>query len=351
MTFAELLEMATDINCSDIHITVGNSLDLRRFGELRILEPAPSAEESKQMIYSILSEDQRRFVDAGNDLDVGVMLPDGRRIRANVYHQRNNLACSIRILEQNIPSFAELGLPNAIKDMAETPRGLVLVTGPTGSGKSTTLASMVAYINKTRARHIITIEDPIEYVYPYNKAMIHQREVGRDVDNFSSALRSALREDPDIILVGEMRDFETIQAAISAAETGHLVLSTLHTTSAAQTIERIIDACPLEGRDQIRNQFSNVIRGVFTQQLLQRSDGQGRVLASEVMIGTPAITNLIRENKTLQIPAMMQAGRSAGMRTMNDDLANLIRQDLITKEEGYKVSPDASALRKILAGT
>ena len=351
MTFAELLEMATDINCSDIHITVGTSLALRRFGELRILEPAPSAAESKQMIYSILSEDQRRFVDAGNDLDVGVMLPDGRRIRANVYHQRNNLACSIRILEQNIPSFMELGLPSAIKDMAETPRGLVLVTGPTGSGKSTTLASMVAYINKTRARHIITIEDPIEYVYPYNKAMIHQREVGRDVDNFSSALRSALREDPDIILVGEMRDFETIQAAISAAETGHLVLSTLHTTSAAQTIERIIDACPLEGRDQIRNQFSNVIRGVFTQQLLARSDGQGRVLASEVMIGTPAITNLIRENKTLQIPAMMQAGRSAGMRTMNEDLANLIRQELVTKEEAFKVSPDVSALRKILAGT
>jgi twitching motility protein PilT len=180
--------------------------------------------------------------------------------------------------------------------------------------------------------------------------MIHQREVGRDVDNFSSALRSALREDPDIILVGEMRDFETIQAAISAAETGHLVLSTLHTTSAAQTIERIIDACPLEGRDQIRSQFANVIRGVFTQQLLPRSDGQGRVLASEVMIGTPAITNLIRENKALQIPTMMQAGRSAGMRTMNEDLANLVRHDLVTKEEAFKVSPDVAALKKLLAG-
>ena len=351
MTFGELLEMATDINCSDIHITVGTSLALRRYGELRILEPAPSAKESKEMIYSILDEDQRRFVDAGNDLDVGVMLPDGRRIRANIYHQRNNLAASIRLLEQSIPTFDELGLPTAIKEMAETPRGLVLVTGPTGSGKSTTLASIVAYINKTRSRHIITIEDPIEYVYPYNKAMIHQREVGRDVDNFSSALRSALREDPDIILVGEMRDFETIQAAISAAETGHLVLSTLHTTSAAQTIERVIDACPLEGRDQVRSQFSNVIRGVFTQQLLPRKDGQGRVLASEVMIGTPAITNLIRENKALQIPAMMQAGRSAGMRTMNEDLANLIRQDLVTKEEAYKVSPDVAALKKMLAGT
>ena len=303
------------------------------------------------MIFSFLDQEQVEKVSRGEDLDVGCMLWDGTRIRANIYHQRNNLAASIRLLEQNIPTFAELGLPTAIKEMAETPRGLVLVTGPTGSGKSTTLASIVAYINKTRSRHIITIEDPIEYVYPYNKAMIHQREVGRDVDNFSSALRSALREDPDIILVGEMRDFETIQAAISAAETGHLVLSTLHTTSAAQTIERVIDACPLEGRDQVRSQFSNVIRGVFTQQLLPRKDGQGRVLASEVMIGTPAITNLIRENKALQIPAMMQAGRSAGMRTMNEDLANLIRQDLVTKEEAYKVSPDVAALKKMLAGT
>ena len=241
MTFAELLEMATDINCSDIHITVGTSLALRRFGELRILEPAPSAEESKQMIYSILSEDQRRFVDAGNDLDVGVMLPDGRRIRANVYHQRNNLACSIRLLMAEIPEFEALGLPEVIKELATANNGIILVTGPTESGKTKNLSAIVDYINKNEAKHVITIEDPIEYTYAHNRCMIHQRQVGYDVPTFAAALHSALREDPDIILVGEMRDFETIAAAITAAETGHLVLSTLHTQSAAQTINRIID--------------------------------------------------------------------------------------------------------------
>ena len=278
------------------------------------------------------------------------MLPDGLRIRANVYHQRNNLAASVRILQQTIPTFEKLGLPAAIRQMAETPRGLVLVTGPTGSGKSTTLASIVNYINMNSARHIMTIEDPIEYVYPHNKAMIHQREVGKDVESFSLALRSALREDPDVILVGEMRDYETISAAITAAETGHLVLSTLHTTSAAQTVERIIDASPLEAQEQIRAQFANVIRGVFTQQLLPLKDGNGRVLASEVMLATPAITNLIRESKTIQIPSMLQQSRAQGMSTMNDALADLVRRDLVSIIEAKKVSPDAQSLVKAIHG-
>ena len=302
------------------------------------------------MIYSVLTEDQRAWVNSGKDLDVGVMLPDGLRIRANVYHQRNNLAASIRILQSTIPTFEKLGLPAAIRSMAETPRGLVLVTGPTGSGKSTTLASVVNYINMTSARHVLTIEDPIEYVYPHNKAMIHQREVGKDVASFSLALRSALREDPDVILVGEMRDYETISAAITAAETGHLVLSTLHTTSAAQTVERIIDASPLEAQEQIRAQFANVIRGVFTQQLLPRKDGNGRVLASEVMLATPAITNLIRESKTIQIPSMLQQSRAQGMSTMNEALADLVRRDLVSITEAKKVSPDASSLVKSIHG-
>lgn len=347
MDFKELVEYAKKSDCSDIHITVGTNVAIRRYGSLEILEPAPSAEESRNMIFSILNQEQVEKVSGGSDLDVGVMLWDGTRIRANVYHQRNNLACSIRILNQTVPSFEELGLPPVCKELAEMPRGLVLVTGPTGSGKSTTLASMVEYINKTTARHILTIEDPIEYVYPHDKAMIHQREVGRDVTSFATALRSAMREDPDIILVGEMRDFETISAAITAAETGHLVLSTLHTTSAAQTVERIIDATPLDGQDQIRTQFSNVIRGVITQTLIPTADSDGRCCATEIMLGTPAIANLIRDKKTIQIPSLIQAGRNLGMHLLNDDLASLVGRGRITREDAMWVSNDPAALEKM----
>ena len=347
MDFKELVEYAKKSDCSDIHITVGTNVAIRRYGTLEILEPAPSAEESRNMIFSILNQEQVEKVSGGSDLDVGVMLWDGTRIRANVYHQRNNLACSIRILNQTVPSFEELGLPPVCKELAEMPRGLVLVTGPTGSSKSTTLASMVEYINKTTARHILTIEDPIEYVYPHDKAMIHQREVGRDVTSFATALRSAMREDPDIILVGEMRDFETISAAITAAETGHLVLSTLHTTSAAQTVERIIDATPLDGQDQIRTQFSNVIRGVITQTLIPTADSDGRCCATEIMLGTPAIANLIRDKKTIQIPSLIQAGRNLGMHLLNDDLASLVGRGRITREDAMWVSNDPSALEKM----
>lgn len=300
------------------------------------------------MIYELLDMKQIERVNSGEDLDIGVMLPDGTRIRANIYHQRNNLAASIRILQQVIPSFEELGLPSVVKDLAEMPRGLVLVTGPTGSGKSTTLASMVDYINKNHARHVMTIEDPIEYVYPHNQAMIHQREVGKDAKSFASALRSALREDPDVILVGEMRDYETISAAVAAAETGHLVLSTLHTTSAAQTVERIIDACPLEGQNQMRSQFANVIRGVITQQLIPTADGEGRVIATEVMIANFAISNLIRENKTIQIPSLLQSGRREGMHTLNDDLVRLVQDDKITRDTALKVSDDPGSLEKMI---
>ena len=347
MNLEELIRYAKENKCSDIHITVGTALAVRRYGTLEILEPAPSAEESRDMIYSILDQEQVHRVSAGEDLDVGCMLRDGTRIRANIYHQRNNLAASIRLLQDRIPTFDELGLPSIVKNMAELPNGLVLVTGPTGSGKSTTLASMIDYINKTRSKHIMTIEDPIEYIYPHNRAMIHQREVGRDVDTFATALRSALREDPDIILVGEMRDYETIQAAITAAETGHLVFSTLHTTSAAQTVERIIDACPIDGQAQIRSQFANVIRGIFTQQLLPLADGTGRVVATEVLNANYAITNLIRENKSIQITSMIQSGMREGMHTLNSDLIRLIREQKITKEEAMKVSSVPAELEKM----
>ncbi len=348
MTFNDLMAYAVSTNCSDVHITAGTNLAVRRNGVLEILPDVPSIEEASDMIYTILTPEQCEKVAIGGDLDLGHMLSDGTRIRVNIYHQRNNLAASIRVLNNKILSFDELGLPAILRDLAELPRGLVLVTGPTGSGKSTTLAAMVDYINHTAAKHILTIEDPIEYVYPHDYAMIHQREVGKDVDSFTTALRSSLREDPDIILVGEMRDFETINAAITAAETGHLVLSTLHTASAAQTVERILDSCPGEAQNQLRTQLANVIKGVVSQNLVPTADGEGRVVATEIMICNSAISNLIRENKAVQIPSVLQSSKREGMHTLNDDLIRLIHSDVITRAEAIKFSNDPSALSNVM---
>ena len=350
MTLNQLLTYAVRTDCSDVHITAGTNLAIRRYGVLSILADCPTAEESTSMIYELLDMKQIERVNSGEDLDIGVMLPDGTRIRANIYHQRNNLAASIRILQQVIPSFEELGLPSVVKDLAEMPRGLVLVTGPTGSGKSTTLASMVDYINKNHARHVMTIEDPIEYVYPHNQAMIHQREVGKDAKSFASALRSALREDPDVILVGEMRDYETISAAVAAAETGHLVLSTLHTTGAAQTVERIIDACPTGSQNQIRIQLAAALKGIVSQCLIPCGEvkGAARIAGTELLVATDAILNLIREGKTHQISAMMQAGGNAGMHTLNMDLSRLMRQGYITKERAREYTNNPAELEQYM---
>jgi twitching motility protein PilT len=241
-----------------------------------------------------------------------------------------------------------LGLPPVLKDLAAKPRGLILVTGPTGSGKSTTLAAMIDQINASRPDHIITIEDPVEYKYDKKQALIHQREVGRDVKDFASALRSALREDPDIILVGEMRDYETIAAALTAAETGHLVMSTLHTTGAAQTIDRIIDACPASIQNQIRTQLAGVLNGVITQCLIPNARGNGRVAATEILIGTDAVCNQIRENKCHQLGTLMQSGANVGMHTLNSDLARLIQLSMITKQQALKYSNDRSDLEQFL---
>ena len=301
MGFTDLIEYAREDNCSDVHITVGTAIARRKFGKLELLEPIPSAEESQAMILEKLTDEQKAKVLAGEDLDFALMLPDGNRLRANIYHQRNNLAAVYRILNRNIPTFDELGVPMAARKLVEEPRGLLLITGPTGSGKTTTMASMVDYINKNMDKHVITIEDPIEYVYYHKKSMIHQREIGKDVDSYATALYSALREDPDVILVGEMRDYETIRAAITAAETGHLVLATLHTTSAAQTVERIIEAYPPHGQNQVRSQLANVLKGVISQVLIPLQDGTGMVMASEVLINNDAVANQIRENKTHQI--------------------------------------------------
>ncbi|MBO5386977.1 MAG: type IV pilus twitching motility protein PilT [Lachnospiraceae bacterium] len=336
MTFVDLIEEAKMDGCSDVHITVGTSIARRRYGKLEMLDPIPTAQESTNLIIECLNQDQIEKVRAGQDLDFALMLPTGTRIRANIYHQRNNVAATYRILQTKIPTFDELDIPEAVRKLVNEPRGLVLITGPTGSGKTTTLASMIDYINKKMPKHVMTIEDPIEYVYPHAKSMIHQRQVGTDVESFASALRSALREDPDIILVGEMRDFETISAAITAAETGHLVFATLHTTTAAQTIERIIDAYPPHGQAQARTQLSNVLRGVVTQQLIPRDDEEGMVMATEILINNEAVANQIRENKTHQIPSAIQSGIAQGMHTMNADLKRLVKEHKITNSTALK---------------
>ncbi|MBO4474640.1 MAG: PilT/PilU family type 4a pilus ATPase [Clostridiales bacterium] len=348
MTFEELMDYAIEQDCSDVHITVGTNLAVRRYGTLHILDERPTAEESLAMIYTILSNDEIRRVEAGEDIDLGLMIDNEVRIRANVYHQRNNLACSIRLLMAQIPEFDELGIPEVVKDMATAKNGIILVTGPTGSGKTTTMSAIVDYINKNEAKHVITIEDPIEYIYPHNKAMIHQRELGRDTDSYARALRSSLREDPDIVFVGEMRDFETIAAAITAAETGHLVLSTLHTCGAAQTINRIIDGSPADKQEIIRQQFATNIRGVISQQLLPIKDGTGRILATEVMIGTTAIKNLILEEKIQMIPGAMQSGRSLGMHTLNEDLIRLYKEGFLSYQTIADATYDLQDLEKAL---
>ena len=338
MMIDQMIMEARSMGCSDIHITVGMPLMYRINGRLQNAPTNPSDGEIIAMLAELLTDEQRENLERGIDADFAIRTPDGNRQRVNVFKQDGKMAATIRLLNSSIPSMEMLGLPSVLRELADKPRGMILVTGPTGSGKSTTLASMIDYINENRPEHIITIEDPVEYVYDRKMALIHQREVGRDVTNFASALRSALREDPDIILVGEMRDYETISAAITAAETGHLVLSTLHTTSAAQTIERIIDAYPAHGQSQARTQLANVLRGIVTQQLIPMEDGTGMAMATEILINTDAIANQIRENKTHQIVSSMQGGAALGMHTLNADLKRLVREQKITEEMARKYS-------------
>jgi twitching motility protein PilT len=257
-----------------------------------------------------------------------------------VFRQQRALACVIRVINQHTPTFEELNLPETLRNLSNEPRGLVLITGPTGSGKSTTLAAMVDYINSTRACHILTIEDPVEYVYQQKKSLIHQRDVGTDVGSFAGALRSAMREDPDVILVGEMRDYETISAAVTAAETGHLVLSTLHTTGAAMTVDRIIDVFPPHNQQQIRTQLASVLKGVVTQTLLPKAEGKGRVAAFEIMIGTDAVLNLIRENKPHQLNSTIQTSSKQGMVLLDAYLADLVRKGIVRREHALEKASD-----------
>jgi len=343
-----IIEMGRQLKCSDIHISEGLPMMIRIDGSLEEAPLQPTPEETREMILSMLNEQEKVLLEEGTDIDFAVQTPDGNRQRVNVFKQQGKSAATIRLLNKTIPELQELHLPAILNELAEMPRGLILVTGPTGSGKSTTLAAMINHVNRTRPEHIITIEDPIEYVYEGAKALIHQREVGRDVTNFASALRSSLREDPDIILVGEMRDYETISAALTAAETGHLVMSTLHTTGAAQTIDRIIDACPAASQSQIRTQLAGVLKGVITQTLIPHASGTGRVPATEILTGTDAALNVIRENKCHQLGTIMQAGAAYGMHTLNGDLSRLVASGMITPENAKKYSNDKKDLENYL---
>ena len=336
----KLILTARAMNVSDIHMTVGMPLLFRINGELTEALHQPTPQETEELLLELLTDEQKDRLQRGYDIDFALKTKDGNRQRVNVFRQQNAPAATIRLLNSHIPSLEELCLPEKLYELVKEPRGLILVTGPTGSGKSTTLAALLEYINCNYARHVITIEDPIEYTYSRKKSLIHQREVGRDVVSFASALRSALREDPDVILVGEMRDYETISAALTAAETGHLVLATLHTTGAAQTMDRIIDVCPAGSQNQIRSQLAGVLKGVVPQCLLKRADGMGRIAATELLVGTDAVSNLIRESKTHQLPSTMQAGGADGMHTLNMDLYRLVRSRVITKETALQNSND-----------
>ncbi len=349
MTIDQLINFARSKNASDIHLTAGAPTSIRINGELKKFD-GMDEEVVNRTILSMLTAEQEKRIGEGEDIDFSFTASSGGRQRVNVYRQNGGkLAAAIRLLNEHIPSFRDISLPQAAIDLTKELKGLILVTGPTGSGKSTTLAAMVDQINVTRACHILTIEDPIEYMYQPKLATIHQREIGTDVPDFNYALRSGLRENPDVILVGEMRDYDTIQLALTAAETGHLVLGTLHTTGAAHTVNRIIDVFPSEVQNQVRTQLAANLRGVISQMLLPMANAdRGRTAAFEILINNDACANNIRTEKTHQLESVMAAGGSQGMRTMNESLKRLSRDGLISKETAMLYSSDKDELRKII---
>jgi twitching motility protein PilT len=362
----EILALAREHRASDVHLTVDRPPSLRLHGQLRPLDspeldgvgadPALRVEltagDVERLAREIMNAGQWQELQTRGELDFafeivpeGDLFPDGLgRFRVNAYSQRTGPALAIRLLEAQIPGFEQLGVPSVMAELARKTHGLILVTGPTGSGKSTTLAAIIDQINTECAGHILTLEDPIEYVHRHKKSLIHQREIGQNTKSFATALRAALRQDPDVILVGEMRDPETIGIAITAAETGHLVLATLHTSSAAETIDRIIDVFPPHQQQQVRLQLSTTLQGIMAQQLIPRADGRGRVLAAEVLVATPAIRNLIREAKTHQVPAQIQTGGRYGMQTRDTALRDLFRAGLISREEVLSRATDPAGI-------
>ncbi|ACG71896.1 twitching motility protein [Anaeromyxobacter sp. K] len=347
----QLLKAMVEKGASDLHVTTGSPPQLRIDGKLVPLKTPPlSPVETKQLCYSILTDAQKHKFEEESELDLSFGVKGLSRFRANVFMQRGAVAGAFRTIPFKILTFQELGLPPIVAELAKKPRGLVLVTGPTGSGKSTTLASIIDKINTDRHEHIITIEDPIEYLHPHKNCVVNQREVGADTASFKKALKYILRQDPDVVLVGEMRDLETIEAALVISETGHLAFATLHTNSAVQTINRILDVFPPYQQPQVRAQLSFVLEGVLTQNLLPKAGGPGRVLIIEVMVPNPAIRNLIREDKVHQVYSQMQVGQAKfGMQTFNQSLAMAFAKRLITLEEALGRSSDAEELKNIIA--
>ena len=350
MELADLLRTAVEKGASDLHLTAGRPPVLRINGELTFIENEPvlTKEMIPVLLEPMLTAERKGELDRNGQVDFSYGLPGLGRFRVNVFHQRSTVSAVMRLIPHEIPPFEQLGLPEVVKDFTEKTRGLVLVTGPTGSGKSTTLASLIDIINTNRSCHIITLEDPIEYLHQHKRSIINQREIGTDTVSFAGALRAALREDPDVILVGEMRDFETIQTALTAAETGHLVLATLHTNDATQTVDRIIDVFPPHQQAQIRVQLSLTLQGIISQQLIPRADIPGRVLACEVLVATSAVRNIIREGKTYQLPTVMQTGGKLGMQTMDNSLRDLYRQRKITIQEALLRASDPEEFKRMV---
>lgn len=349
ITLNELLEITIREGASDLHMTVGIAPTVRVNGELnQICSEKLTPQDTEKYVREILNDLYDEYIKVG-DIDTSYSIAGLGRFRVNIYKQRGSHSIAIRVVALKVPSLNDFDFPPVLKEYTLKQRGLVLVTGPTGSGKSTTLAAMINEINMTRAAHVITLEDPIEYLHKHNKSIINQREIGRDSVSYKNALRASLREDPDVILIGEMRDLETISVALTAAETGHLVFSTLHTIGAAKTIDRIIDVFPPYQQQQIKVQLSAVLQGIVSQQLIPKVDGNGRVAALEVMVLTPSIQNLIREGKTYQIESSIQTGSKYGMKTMDMSLAELYKKGLISYESALSYSVDRDILEKIIS--
>jgi twitching motility protein PilT len=348
--FADILVTVVQRNASDLHITPGVPPMLRIRGSLTPIDGLPrlTATDTREIVYSILNNSQRQRLETEQQLDFSYQVPSKGRFRVNAYQQRGAISGAFRLIPSKTVPIEELGMPPVIRDFANKPRGLVLVTGPTGSGKSTTLASIINEINETRSEHILTIEDPIEFVHTHKKCVVNQRELGTDAHSFALALKAALRQDPDVILVGEMRDMETIGTALTAAETGHLVFATLHTQDAPQTVDRIIDVFPSNQQGQVRMQLAVGLQGIVTQTLLPTADGQGRCVAAEVLVPTPGVRNLIREGKTHQIYSLIQTGASHGMQTMDAALSTLVRQGKITMSTAESRSSNPTELRRLI---
>lgn len=345
MDISDLLAFSVKNKASDLHLSGGMPPMIRVHGDIRKINlPAMDHSQVHNMVYDIMNDSQRKFYEENLECDFSFEIPNLARFRVNAYNHQRGAGAVFRTIPTKILTLEELNAPAIFKEIADTPRGIVLVTGPTGSGKSTTLAAMVDYVNETQMGHILTVEDPIEFVHTSKKSLINQREVGPHTLSFQNALKSALREDPDVILVGEMRDLETIRLALSAAETGHLVFGTLHTSSAAKTIDRIVDVFPAAEKEMVRSMLSESLRAVISQTLCKTKDEQGRVAAHEIMIGTPAIRNLIRENKVAQMYSAIQTGQNLGMQTLDQNLQDLVRRNVITAAEARSKAANKDAI-------